>query len=115
MRPDSWENKQLPANTLQKGFKGHVIAFPNDTVEKTIHLLTPLRDLPDLIQVVFIKNFKDGDDLKEAASKCKCFRIRGKEMIRWARERAKVRDFLNCTRVLLCYFPLPFLRFKPYL
>ena len=93
LKPKDWSDSKastLPRDSFQTGFKGHVIAFPNRNVEQTVHILQPLSQIKEFIQLVFVKNFKSGQDLKEAASKCKCLHVRGRELVAWAKHRAKV-------------------------
>ena len=78
---------------VQKKQKGHVIAFPNNPVDKLLQCFPlPLDKIPEVIQCIFLMIAKQ-DDLhrkKKLAAQSKALHVRGRQIVLWARHLAKV-------------------------
>jgi hypothetical protein len=53
-------------------------------------VLLPIEEIPEILQLIFIQNFSDRDDLKKKAAKFDPLKIRGKLVAKWAVHLSKV-------------------------
>ena len=81
---------------VQKKQKGHVIAFPNNTVDELLGCFpVPLKKIPEVIHCVFLMIASERKKKRTLAAQSKALHVRGKQIILWARHLAKVRGGLH--------------------
>lgn len=85
MRP--WGNPEA----IQKGFKGHVIAFENNTPDKLLSAIPlPLSQIPEAMECVFLTVASEKEEREKIARKSKALHVRGKQIKLWAIHLCKV-------------------------
>jgi hypothetical protein len=84
-----WGNE----DTVQKQQRGHVIAFPNNSVNELVSLFPlPIDKIPEVMQCIFLTLTSNKEELKKVASKAKALHVRGRQIKLWALHLCKVRE-----------------------
>ena len=78
----------------QYRYRGHVIAFPNAPLSDVLYCL-PLAKVHERVQVVFVTQCTDRQDMEKALRQATALEVRGANVVNWALHLSKVSEFFS--------------------